>query len=152
MHMQAVTDDQRSARAARVIAVLAVLFGLLAMHGIASAHHAQATGPEQGAVAQQHGPEAPSHHEAAKPLIAAQEAGEVAPADLPCDGECPSGLATLCLAIVATAVALALGVSLGRATGRVVVARPAAVVRAPGSARPAPPPPDPVRELCVSRT
>ena len=151
MSMQAVAKDRWAAPVVRAFAVLAVLLGLLVMHGIATAHHAQAAGPEQGAVVLQHGSQAPSHHGFEAPLVTAQAAAQVAPAGLPCLDGCSSGLVTLCLAIAVTAVALALGRSRGRPAGRGVVGRPAPV-RVPGSARRTRPPPDPVRELCVSRT
>lgn len=133
----------------RALAVLAVLLGLLAMHGLASTHHAAAsaaphapaTSPEDDATA---------HHHAAVEPEAAQDA--VALLDSPgaaCDETCPD-LATLCLAVLAGA-ALAMLLARRRSSPELAApARPRGPVRAPPGRHARGP--DPVRELCVSRT
>ena len=141
-------------RAARLFAVLAVLLGLLAMHGLASAHHAAATAPvaDHGATVAGEDPAAELPHEhpavqhgAADAVSAASSALE-APS---CHDDCPTA-AALCVAFLAIA---ALALLLARQ-------RPAVPRWAPTRrrTRPSAPPiwhgpgPDPVRELCVSRT
>ena len=119
-----------SARAAtRALAVLAVLLGLLAMHGLASSHHAAAATTAAATTAAQ-------HHLAA-------------PGGLACDQDCPD-LALLCVAVL-TGAALTLVMARRRSSPLLVAP---ACVRGPA---PMPPMrhargPDPVRELCVSRT
>ncbi len=159
-----------TARAAtRALAVLAVLLGLLAMHGLSSTHHAAASPPPHAAppataahAAVEAAPEAEAgahHHAVALPAAALPAAA--LPAALhstvalvggpgaSCDDGCPD-LAMLCLYVL-TGAALALLLARRRSSWLLVApARP----RAPG---PAPPVrhargPDPVRELCVSRT
>ena len=157
-------DTAAGGRPARLIAVLAILLGLLAMHGVASAHHADAAIPvaDHGVLpavdfppAEAAGPD--QHHgtPAAQTTTATTTATQpdvallAASAGTTCHGDCP-GVAALCLAVL-TGAALALLLARRRA-------RPAGVATAPPTARgPAPPVrnargPDPVRELCVSRT
>ena len=158
--MTGMVDTAAGGRPARLLAVLAILLGLLAMHGVASAHHADAAIPVAGhgvlpavgfSPAEAAGPD--QHHgtPAAQTTTATQPdvALLAAPAGPTCHGDCP-GVAALCLAVL-TGAALALLLARRRA-------RPAEVATAPPTARgPAPPVrnargPDPVRELCVSRT
>lgn len=138
------------ARAAtRTLAVLAVLLGLLAMHGLASTHHAAAA-----TTAAQHHP-APAdasavQHHAAGAAVAHDEADVLAaPSGPACGEDCPD-LALLCVAVL-TGAALALLMAHRRSSPLLV--SPAS----PHVPAPLPPVrhtqgPDPVRELCVSRT
>lgn len=159
--MAGVGRTARGARAAqRALAVLAVLLGLLAMHGLTSNHHAAAASstPHTGAAAALPG-EAPAlteadgagaHHH----LSAASAAGSDTTA-LPgspgasCDQTCPE-LAVLCVAVltgVAAAVLLA-----RRHAGSLLPAQARRTRRASAAPVRHPRGPDPVRELCVSRT
>jgi hypothetical protein len=121
--------------ASRGLAVLALLLGLLAMHGLAGTHRAAASphGVAEGA----------RHHAAAAPADA------VLPAPAPsCDGDCPE-LAALCVVVLAAATLALLLVRRDLAGGVL----PAPVrARAPLPVGVRPRGPDPVRELCVSRT
>ena len=163
----------RNGRAApaRLLALFAVLVGLLAMHGLASSHHSPATAAERPAgPAQRHSaaavqahdvqahdvrahdvPHASAHHGASAAGSPAQQpTGPLAaPSGPSCDTDCITGplcVAVLAAAVIATAVLL-------RHRARPWGSRPArGTARAPTAARLYPPPPDPVRELCVSRT
>jgi hypothetical protein len=146
----------RARAATRALAVLAVLLGLLAMHGLASTHHAA------GATsAAQHHPAQAAADAAAVPAhqVAGAEAGPAAPthgaASLAgpggptCDGGCPD-LAVLCVAVLAGA---ALALLLARRRSVPLLTAPA--LRTARALTPAvwhPRGPDPVRELGVSRT
>ena len=158
--------------AARAFAVLAVLLGLLAMHGLASAHHAAAAPPVHAPPV--HAPSAAADHSmlpqnldgtyrqhhgapvaaAATGLAAGQpDVAGAGPAVPGCGDECPSGLAVLCAAVIAAAAATAWLVA--ATARRPVVAAPARGhprSRAPAAARRLLTGPDPVTELCVSRT
>ena len=136
-------------RAARALVVLTVLFGLLAMHGLTSTHHAAATTTTAQRSATQHQAPLIAHHHAA---AAVQHDGDVLAAPAPPRGgdDCPD-LAVLCVAILLGATLLA----------RLLARRgPVRLLPAPvrhGAATRAPPVrhargPDPVKELCVSRT
>lgn len=137
------------ARAAqRALAVLAVLLGLLAMHGLASTHHAAAasTPPHTGAAVLAGDAGAGVHHAFAGQ---ADTGALMGTSGASCDQNCPD-LGVLCLAVL-TGVAAALLLARRRA-GPVLPARAWQAGRAV-----APPVrhargPDPVRELCVSRT
>lgn len=141
-------------RAAGPLAVLAVLLGLLAMHGLASTHHAAAAAPAPHAVLpladQAAGPE--HHHGAAPAATSAAQQDAVALTTGPgvsCDEDCPD-LMVLCVAVL-TGVALALLLT-RRRPSPLLLALPR-----PGAPTPGPPVrrargPDPVKELCVSRT
>lgn len=135
--------------ATRALAVLAVLLGMLAMHGLASTHHAAAA-----TTAAQH-PPAPAdsssvQRHAAGAAVVHDNADVLAAPDGPACGEDCSDLALLCVAVL-TGAALAL---------LMARRRPSPLLVAPARGRaPAPAPPvghargpDPVRELCVSRT
>ena len=145
----------RGTHAARLLGVFAVLLGLLAMHGLASSHHASASAAEHtAAAAQPHDPAwAEPPHLAAANVAAAQEpAGPVAaPAGPSCDDDC-AALVTLCVAVLAATVAVAVVLLRRRCRRCALTASADRAVPAPPSARAALPPPDPVRELCVSRT
>jgi hypothetical protein len=144
----------RARAARRALAVLTVLLGLLAMHGLASTHHAAAatTASQHGAA--QHDPapadaSAVQHHAAGAAVVHDTADVLAAPAGPACAEDCPY-LALLCVAVL-TGAALVL-VTARRRSSPLVVSP--ARVRAPA---PAPPVrhaqgPDPVRELCVSRT
>lgn len=147
----------------RALAVVAVLAGLLAMHGLATGHHASAHAPTPpaahaavAAMAATDHVAAASHHaadwaERAKAAALPGQLPTLSPAD-DCNPSCPvvPAATTLCLAVL---TGLALGLHLARShrlvqqgrrrrpppaarTGRVVVPRR----------------PDLVAELCVSRT
>ena len=141
------------ARAAtRALAVLAVLLGLLAMHGLASTHHAAAsTAPHaaQADVAPAAEVEGAHHHALAMSAAEHDAVALAADPGAPCDETCPD-LAVLCVAVL-TGAALAL--LLARRSSSPLLLAPAS----PRVPAPAPPVrhargPDPVRELCVSRT
>lgn len=140
----------------RLLALFAVLVGLLAMHGVASSHHSPASAAERhsAAAVQAHDvPHAPAHHGvAAAGSPVEQPTGPLAaPGGPRCDTDCATGLMALCVAVLVAAV-VATAVLL-RHRAYPWGSRPALdTARAPTGDRLAPPPPDPVRELCVSRT
>lgn len=145
----------------RLLAVLAVLLGLLGMHGLASSHHAAASpGVDHGAASVVERPgtalghqHAALQHDAAGPVAGQQDAagpGALIARSVPsCESGCQSA-AALCVAVLASA---ALALLLARQRRGVPLRAPA---RPPATS--ALPPvrhargPDPVRELCVSRT
>lgn len=136
------------ARAAqRALAVLAVLLGLLAMHALASTHHAAAAAatPHTGATVLAGEVGAGVHHASAGEV----DTGALMGSGASCDQNCPD-LAVLCLAVL-TGVGAALLLARRRAG-------PVPLARAGQTGRAMTPPvrhargPDPVRELCVSRT
>jgi hypothetical protein len=141
-------------RAARPLAILAVLIGLLAMHGLSSTHHAAAASPPpHSALPPAASPEADpgTHHQAvARPAAPPDIVAFVGEPGASCDDTC-TDLAMLCVAVL-TGAALAL--VLARRRSSPLLPAPAR----PGVPAPAGPPvryargPDPVRELCVSRT
>lgn len=158
--------------AARLLGLLAVVLGLLAMHGLASAHHAAAAPPvhappvhapsaatdhsllpqdRDGTHRHDHGaPGSPAATGLAAGLLDVVGAGPAVPG---CGDECPSGLAVLCAAVIAAAAATAWLVAV--TARRPVVAAPAhggPRPRAPAAARRLLAAPDLVAELCVSRT
>ena len=154
--------------AARLLALLAVVLGLLGMHGLASTHHpvAATLGHALSAVAERPvmlldraGPRQHDHAASGALLHGASGAsrlGEAAagPAVPACEDNCRSGVALLCAAIIATAAA-ATAWLIAATSRRRVPAAPAygdPRARAPGAARWLPPNLDPVAELCVSRT
>jgi len=144
-----------SPRAGRLLAVLAVLLGILVMHGLVSAHHA----PVAAAAAAHPAAAAPLHHAAAadphQRVLDAASAQQPAdprsvPAGASCDGDC-GAVVLLCLAVLVVTVGVAVAlvvVRRRRATG----ADQGGTVPTPAGLRSAVPPPDLVRELCVSRT
>ena len=100
---------------------------------------------------------APAHHGAAATGSPAQQpTGPLAaPSGPSCDTDCVTGLVALCVAVVTAAVTAAVTATavLLRHRARPWGSRPTlGTARAPTAARLDPPPPDPVRELCVSRT
>ena len=163
--MDSMDSTARNGRAApaRLLALLAVLVGLLAMHGLASSHHSPASaagrpsGPAErhvaAAVQAPDVPLAPARHGEAAGSSAQQPTGPLAvPSGSSCATDCVPGLVALCVAVLATAVVVATAVLL-RDRARHWGSRPAlGTARAPTAARFDLPPPDPVRELCVSRT
>ena len=147
--------------AARLLALLAVVLGLLAMHGLASTHHAAASPvhlhPATAGVPLQPQERAGSHqHEAvvSGARTAALSARALALPVPACGDECPSDVAVLCAAVVAVAAATAWRLAAAAARQGV----PASCVhgapqpRGPDAARRLVPRPDLVAELCVSRT
>ena len=161
------TDMDQAAttrRAARLLSVLALLLGLLAMHGLTTDHHATAaaSGSHRAVVAAPADDGAPADDEATAHHVghdsptgltagdgAAFVASVTAPAGPTCDDGCAEVVA-LCLAVLADAVAVLLLAD--RRAG------PSLLTPSPRSAGTSAPPapwargPDPVRELCVSRT
>jgi hypothetical protein len=153
------------AAAGRLLGLLTVLLGLLTMHGLASDHHAAAVPAGHAAAPAVVSVQAAEHvggsqdaaedrrHEhvvATAPAVAVQHgtgtarAGEAGRA---CDEDCSDGLAVLCVAVAAALAATV-------ARGRVLLASagPRPRVRAPTACLRVLPAPDPVAELCVSRT
>lgn len=149
--MGAAAPTGHGVRAARLFALLALLLGLLAMHGLASSHHATAA-----VSAQQHDVDAAepaADHSVAPPTVSAHRdasAAAVEPAGASCNQDCLPGLAMLCLAVLATT---AIAAVLARRRRRISFTTPRHE-RAPDPSPPGrlPPRPDPVAELCVSRT
>lgn len=163
-----------AAAAARLLALLAVVLGLLAMHGLVSSHHGAAAVPGHVAgmaVADEHAEGAPSGaeldpgspaavHTAARTAAATTQAlpgpGSAGPDRSSCDGDCPQEWAAACVVALAAAAGAAAALALAHAAAR----RPVLPTRPGGGLRlraPAPPQqlrtsPDPVAELCVSRT
>lgn len=149
----------RADQLGRAVALLALVVGLLAMHGVAGAHHAAAAVPthatsSHAAAPTEHGAthgydEGPVDHA----LVAAGVPVALPAAGVPsCGDECyQPGVATLCVAVLAiTALAVAAGlVARSRTSASPASRRPRA--RAPVVLR-LPPRLDPVAELCVSRT
>jgi hypothetical protein len=157
---ESMTQARQNGRATRFLAVLAVLLGLLAMHALASSHHAAAAlpvmAPASGAGATtaaadvtaenvHHGSSTGSGAEAAARL-AGTHTGDDKGA---CDDACSTTV--LCLAILTAAVAAAT-LSVRRTRPGVPNRRTAHQPGAPEAARHAPAAPDPVEKLCISRT
>lgn len=99
-------SEQVRRRVNRVVAVLAVLLGVVAMHGLADGqHHSASASPAAAAPA--HG----AHGSGGPVTVAADVATVRAPAPAGCGDSCPMGgpgLLALCVAVLAFAVALAL--------------------------------------------
>lgn len=141
----------RADRLGRAVALLALVVGLLAMHGVAGAHHAAAAAPSHtstvhAAVPTEHGADHVDHV-----LVGAPWA--LATADLAgCGDGCDQPwAATLCVAVLAvTALAVAAGFVARSRTSTSQASRRSRA-RAPVVRR-VPPRLDPVAELCVSRT
>ena len=149
--------------AARLLALLAVVLGLLAMHSLASTHHAAASpvhlqsATADADVSPQPQERAGSHqHEGVVSGVRAQALpGEALAQPVPaCGDECPSGLAVLCAAVIAVAAATAWRLAAAAARQRVIaaLAHGAPQPPAPAAARRLITGPDLVAELCVSRT
>ena len=138
--------------AARALAVLAVLLGLLAMHGLASTHHAAASAtPHAAQEVNAPAAEVEGAYDHASAMSAAvhDTAAFAAGPGATCDETCPD-IAVLCVAVL-TGAALALLLARRRSSP------PPLASHRPREPAPAPPVrhargPDPVRELCVSRT
>ncbi len=154
--MTSMDDVAPRSRPARLLAVLALIVGLLAMHGVASAHHAAATpAPPHVSAADARATHPHVVDSAAGVVAATQQAARAraGPADPACQGECPTAAAGLCVIVLTGA---ALGLLLRRRRRRRTA--PLRFAPAPLPSRSAAPPvrhargPDPVRELCVSRT
>jgi hypothetical protein len=163
--VEGVGRTRQSGQAGRLLALLTVLLGLLAMHGLASTHHAAATVPVQQASAATedrgaHTGSPPGHtslhgaheHEplASTSLGASAPAAVAAPGEPGCTDSCTGSLALLCVAVLAAAAAAA--VSTWQRCSHSAPARAEPRGRAPGAARWWPPDLDPVAELCISRT
>lgn len=141
----------RGAHSARLLALLAVLF---AMHGLASSHHGPASAAKHRAAATP----PPDSAEAVRgqgsvSVSAAQQATAdvVVPARSHSVEDCPGALLTLRIAVLATPRPWASPSS--RCTAAQAFVAPSDhVTCAPTSARTWLPPPDPLRELCISRS
>lgn len=138
-------------RLSRAVAVLAVIAGVLAMHGLASTHHGATAAPLIPALLAPANVEGHAHH-AAAPADAAAPGQAVASAAHDCGLLCPSGEHGLALLCVAVLLAAAAGVLvLRQRTGALPMRTgPAPILRVRSTA-----PPrsfDLVAELCVSRT
>lgn len=153
--MTSMDSTQTTGRAARAAAVLAVLLGLLAMHGLASPHHAAAASTPTHAAATAGAHVGPAHHDvpmtSADAMPAVREAAQaLAAPPMPAGGGDHLGVVALCVSVL-TGAALALLLARRRRT-------PVVLAPARHAVRPPAPParhargPDPVRELCVSRT
>ena len=149
--------------AARLLALLAVVLGLLAMHGLASTHHAAASPVKlQPATAGVGVPLQPQeragshqHESVVSGARTAALSGKALALPVPaCGDECPSDVAVLCAAVVAVAAATAWRLAAAAARQRVPAcpAHGASQPRAPAAARRRSTGPDLVSELCVSRT
>jgi len=149
--------------AARLLALLAVVLGLLAMHGLASTHHAAAgpgsaptaaaavAAPKDRAGAHRHEPASSGAREATAASSALPD-GAVAPADPACGDDCSSGLAVLCAAVLAAGTAWLVIAAAARGCRLAPAAGGVPQARAPATGRRLLTGPDPVAELCVSRT
>lgn len=149
-------------RAARALAVLTVVLGLLAMHGVTSAHHAAAPAADHAAApvseellagtVHADGPQHQRHAGSAADAMPAALQGVAAltaPAGPSCDDECLS-VAMLCVAVLTGAV---LALLLARRRHPCLLLAPARRrIRAPAPSVRHARRPDPVRDLCVSRT
>jgi len=142
----------RGLRAGRLVAVLAVLLGILVMHGLASSHHAPAAAAAHPAVAAMlhHAAAADPHQSALDAASAQQPAGQRSVPDS-CDGDC-GPVVLLCLAVLVVTVGVAVALVVVRRRRRATGAYERGTVPTPAGTRSALPPPDPVRELCVNRT
>lgn len=158
---------RRGAGVARLLGLFAVVLGLLAMHGLASSHHAAAAVPGQArsevaAAPASAQPRAGTHrHEQTAPDAGGAVAAAAGPFGVAvpgptvpaCDDDCPDGWAVLCVAVVAAAAAGAALVAAAARRRAVAASAPGLPqARAPAAARRVLPGPDPVAELCVSRT
>ena len=130
-------------RAARVLSLLTVL-GLLAMHGAAHGEHAAAATHPVTVVQSLDGQHGPGH-------LSLPATSDRAVSGEP-DSDGAGALTALCLTVLmSAAVVLAVRLLLRRRRRRAAGAWSPFLVAAV-RARPDPPPPDPVRELCISRT
>lgn len=145
-----------SGRAARLLAGLAVVVGLLAMHGTVGAHHGPADPPGPAATAREAMPPAVMPPAVMPPAVMTT-AVMTTPVDVlaasPALPACSAGcgpMTALCLAVLAAAGLAVAHALRGTAAPRALGPGPLARVR-PSTARRARGP-DPVRELCISRT
>ena len=144
------TTAPRARASSRVFAVLAVLLGLLAMHGLASTHHAAAATSAAQTAAVADTPPAHDHGHGAAPTAAVQhDRALLTGPGASCDDDCPD-LAVVCVAVLTGAALALLLARRGSAQPHIAQAPREAAVNEPPvrSARA----PDPVKELCVSRT
>ena len=149
--MTSMGTTARTRASAHVFAVLAVLLGLLAMHGLASTHHAAAATSAAQTAAVADTPPAHDHGHGAAPTAAVQhDRALLTGPGATCDDDDCADLAALCVAVLTGAALALLLARRGSAQPLLAQAPRGAAVRAP----PVPPAraPDPVKELCVSRT
>ena len=130
-------------RAARVLALLTVVLGLLAMHGAAHGEHAAAATHPITVVQSPDGQHGPGH--LSLPATSDRSASPEP------DSDGAGALTALCLTVLMSAAVLAVRSLLRHLRRRADGAWSPFLVAAV-RARPDPPPPDPVRELCISRT
>lgn len=150
-------DAGLGSRAARVLAVLAILLGVLAMHGLAGGHHG--TVPVAGGAAAATTGH-PSAHSVAGALDIAHEGLAAAAAAVPlvndvaagCEGACSEGASGLMLLCVAVLSAVAAAVLRARATMARRVPDGAGLPGPRPLTAVLPRPRDPVADLCISRT
>ncbi len=143
-------------RVARLFALLVVLLGLLAMHGLTSTHHAaaatpvmsSASGPSSTSAVAKSTPHDDVHHNGDTPSVSQAAGAHTAPG-ASCDDDCPTTV--LCLAIL-TAAAAAAALTLARTRPRAAGGPLSVQPRTTAPARHVPRAPDPVAELCISRT
>ena len=164
--MGSTARDGHGTAAARLLGLLVVLLGLLSMHGLTSTHHAAAAVPVPSAVAHR-APQSPHGHEHHDPgdgprdspatagtaaAIGHAVAVAVGLPGLVCDAGCPPDAAVLCLAVLVVACAVAVLTATGRRrAGPHRSRRPGPLAGRPARRR-SPSTPDPVKDLCVSRT
>jgi hypothetical protein len=147
------------ASAARLLVLLAVALGLLAMHGLVSGHHTTAAAAGHAAAL----PVVDELPEAQEPAAAQRHGVGTAvaptrpgsgPARPTCDDDCSTVVTSVCVAVLAVAAVTA---GLVRAAAARRSPLYASLDRGHGARAPAPPrrllpARDPVAELCVSRT
>jgi hypothetical protein len=141
----------------RLLGLLAVVLGLLAMHGLASTHHAAAAVHAHAAAPATVADEPRPAHEATAPhrrAAAATGSWLGVPPGAACADHCPDALVAVCVAVLAAtaaATALVRAAAVRRALLPAWVGRDL-TARLPATPRWLLPGPDPVAELCVSRT
>ncbi len=156
--------------AARLLGLLAVLLGLLAMHGLASTHHHAAAGVVAPVADVHPAGVAPPHrhgHAEHGPASSTSDRVDVAYGtgaghgdgaavtgrpDPACDGHCAPDVAALCLAVLTCASAVALLAAAARRRAGPHLPAPARAARVPVLRDLSLVTPDPVKDLCVSRT
>ncbi len=111
--MNSMRSTRHTRPAGRLLALLAVLLGLLALHGLVSDHHAAAAAPVLGGArgstssAAQHAAPAHEHPAAAWTAGGATVVGQV-PTPPHCDADCPGSIAKLCVAVLVAAATASL--------------------------------------------
>lgn len=161
--------EQAWTRVRHALSVLAVVVGLMAMHGLANVHHAAAPvlgepSAAAGGAVQTHSPAHGSTSPVGGEGLAYAAAALVAPAAVAdpllagasglCDADCVRdghGLFLLCVGILLAAAAVALMARAARRRPVIGVRRSPPIILHPRRMA-MPRGPDPVTELCTSRT